>query len=180
MLFLFAQDPAAAEVGKLLAGVEALLADPVKNADELDRRFVAVSKVLEANPEVRSRDAALGWLQRLARKTGRPAEALSISKERLKSKTLDPRNLEGAYYQAVYSAALALKPDEVISLVRTLAQEVPRAHLASLREDVERDARNLGRPGPSVTTPAYDGSKAFSWGAETKDKIVILYFTASW
>src|SRR5262245_56487620 len=122
---LFVQDPAAAEVNKLLAGLENLFLDAVKHSDELDRRYVALAKVLEANREGKWRDAALSWMPKLARKTGRPAEALAAAQELLKSPGLDPGRVEGAYLDAIYSAALALKPDEIVSLVGALAKDRP-------------------------------------------------------
>lgn len=179
-ILLLVQDPAGAEITRLLAGLETLLADAIKNADELDRRCVALTKLVEANPEARWRGAAMSWLPRLARKTGRAAQALAVVKEQLKSPPPDPRHVEGLYQEAIYTAALALKPDDVISLVRALAKERPDSSLGSMRESVEREARTLGRSAATVAAPLHDGSKPFSWSTETKDKLVVLYFTASW
>jgi len=178
-LLLLAQEPDAKEIGKLLSGLEPLFADSIKNADELDRRYVGLKKALETNLDAKARDAVLSWMARLARKTGRPAEGIVFTKERLKSGLLDARHVEGAYQDAIYNAALALKTDELVALIRALAKERPDSPLGAMREDVELDAKSLGRSSP-VTAPVYDGSKSFSWSTDTKDKLVFLYFTATW
>jgi hypothetical protein len=176
---LLTQDPAA-EINRLVSGLEALYADSIRNADELDRRYVALSKVLEAKLEDKTRAALLSWMPRLALKTGRPSDGLSLAKLRIKSGGLEPRHLEGAYRDAIYCAALSLKPDEVVTLIRTLAKDYPGSQLGGMREAVEQEVKSLGRPAPSISSPVWDTSKPFPWNAETKDKLVILYFTASW
>ncbi len=176
-LLLLVQDPDA-EASKLVAPVSGLLSDPMKNAEELDRRFEALRKLLEGNPEFKSREAVLSWMPRLARKTGRAAEALPFVKERLKLK-IDPRHLDGIYGDALYTAALALKPDLLVSLARELAKLSPTSALGRMTDALEKDAAALGRPGPAVTAPPYDGAK-FTWAGATRDRIVLLYFCASW
>ena len=179
LLLLHPQDAAAdAEAYKLLAGISGLLADPIKNADELDGRFEKLKKILEGAPEFKSREAVLSWMPRLGRKTGRAAEALPFARERLRGK-IDPRQLDGTYADALYTAALALKPEEAVSIARELAKAAPGSVLAQSIPALEKDAAALGRAGASVSALPYDGSK-FSWAGATRDKIVLLYFCASW
>lgn len=177
LALLLVQD-ADTEAAKLLAPVQGLMGDPLKNAEELDRRFEALRKLLEGTPAFKSREAVLSWMPRLGRKAGRAAEALPFAKERLKLK-IEPRHLEGIYGDAIYTAALALKTDEMISLGREIAKLAPDSALGGLIGQLEKDAAALGRPRPAVTAPPYDGSK-FAWGGATKDRIVLLYFCASW
>ncbi len=177
LLLLLAQsrDPEV-QISKTLSGIQGLLQDPIKNADELDRRFAAIGKWLAVNPESKSREAAVFFLGQTAWKTGRIAEAFSASKERLKAKA---QPLEGEYQQAMYLAALAVKPNEVLSILDAMAKDYPKSGWAASREALAQELPRLGRPASSVSIPSLDGSP-FSWSAATKDKIVYLYFTASW
>ena len=164
------------QIAKTLSGLQALLLDPIKNADELDRRYAAIGKWLAVNPESKSREAATFYLGQTAWKTGRISEALASSKERLKSKA---KPLEGEYQQAMYLAALAIKPDEVLSILDPMGKDYPKSGWVASREALSQELPRLGRAASSVSIPSHDGSP-FSWSSATKDKIVYLYFTASW
>jgi len=162
------------QISKTLSGIQGLLQDPLKNADELDRRYAAIGKWAAENPESKSREAAVFFLGQTAWKTGRIAEALSASKERLRSKAS-----EGEYQQAIYLAALSMKPDEVLSILQAMAKDFPKSGWVAGREELAKEVRRLGRPASSISIPPFVDSK-FSWSSATKDKIVYLYFTASW
>lgn len=164
------------QIAKTLSGIQGLLQDPIRNAEELDRRFAAISKWLAVNPESKSREAAVFFLGQTAWKTGRIPEAFSSSKERLKAKA---KPLEGEFQQALYLAALAIKPDEALSILDAMAKDYPKSAWVAGREALAQELPRFGRPATSVSIPAHDGSP-FSWSSATKDKIVYLYFTASW
>lgn len=179
-LLLLQGSPADGEAAKLLSGVQSLLSDPVKNAEELDRRYLALKKLLDDNPDMKSREAVLSWMPRLARKTGRAAEALAAGQEVLKAtKPDDPRKLEGWYWDAFYSAVLAQNAEAARALLKSAASSLPNSGFAKSKDALEADLKILGKSAPSISTPPADGSK-FSWSAATKGKIVLVYLTASW
>ena len=163
-----------ADADKLLVGIHGLMNDPFKNAEEIDRRLTAAKKLVDENAEFKRRDMLSAWVVQMGRKTGRSAEVLGIAKERLKSKSTP---IGGLYYEALQTAVLAMKSEEVVALLRGWAKEEPS--FLQNRERMEKDAARLGRAAPSVSTTPVEGTK-FSWSSGTRDKIVVLYFTASW
>ena len=180
LLLVLLQDPSVStQANKLVSGLRSLQADPIKNADELDRRFLALKKILDAHPEFKSRHAALGWMSDLALKTGRPKDALAVTREILESPSLSPQEVRRWAVRALYVAFLTAKPGEVSSLVRAVAKKYPDSILAKRQDDYVKAAKILGRRGATVSLPTLDGRR-FSWRSRTKDKIVLLYFCASW
>lgn len=168
-----------AEADTLVRGIQNLLSDPFKNADEIDRRLTAAKKLLDENPDFKRRDMLSAWAVQMAWKCGRSAELLGVAKDRTKSKGSDPRSTGALYYEALHTAILAMKSEEVIAILRAWAKEEPNATFLHQREKMEKDAAMLGRSAPTVSGTAAEGTK-FSWSSGTRDKLVILYFTASW
>src|SRR6185436_14800377 len=82
------------------------------------------------------------------------------------------------YFDALHAAVLAMKSDEIISILRAWAKEEPQAAFLHNREQMEKEAGMLGRSAPAVSAAPAENTK-FSWSSGTRDKIVILYFTAS-
>ena len=181
LLFLVLSQAAGpdADADKLMAGLPGLMNDPVKNAEEIDRRFTAARKLYDENPAFNRREQLANCIVRMGPKCGRPAESLGAAKDRLKSKPADARTLSGMYFEALHAATLAMKPEEVVAILRAWAKDDPQAAFLHNRERMETEASQLGRSAPSVSASPIEGSK-FSWSSGTRDKIVILYFTASW
>ena len=180
---LLALQPTDAELvaatSKQLSGLNGFLADPFKNADELDKRYVALKTILDGNPEFQGRDSILTWMPNLAIKTGRPSEALDAVKAVLQSKALTPQQREGWYSSALRYSFLSMRRNEVLSMFKKMVEEYPAGSLSKSKESVEKSAKLLGKRGATVSLPSIDG-KRFSWRSKTKDKVVILYFCASW
>jgi len=168
-----------AEADKLLAGIQTLMNDPIRNAEEIDRRFTAAKKLIDENPTFNRRDMIASWVVQMGWKCGRAADVLGLAKDRIKSKGADPRPLSSLYYEALRTAVLAMKSEEVVAILRAWAKEEPQSQFLQNREKMEKDAALLGRSAPSVSAAPVEGTK-FSWSSGTREKIVILYFTASW
>jgi hypothetical protein len=100
-----------------------------------------------------------------------------VAKDRLKSKPSDGRP-SMLYFDALHTAVLAMKSEEIFSILRAWAKEEPQAAFLHNREQMEREASMLGRSAPAVSAAPAEGTK-FSWSTGTRDKVVILYFTAS-
>lgn len=174
LLVLLAQSAAPdADADKLMAGLPGLMGDPIKNAEEIDRRFTAAKKLYDENPSFNRREYLANWIVRMGPKCARPAESLGAAKDRLKTKAASL-----AYFEALHAAVLAMKSEEIVSILRAWAKEEPQAAFLHNREQMEKEAATLGRSAPAVSAAPAEGTK-FSWSSGTRDKIVILYFTAS-
>src|SRR6185503_3653834 len=168
-----------AEADKLLVGIHGLMNDPFKNADEIDRRLTATKKLYDENPDFKRRDMISAWIVQMGWKTGRSAEVLSVAKDRVKSRGSDPRPVSSMYLEALRTAVLAMKSEETVAILKAWAKEEPQSDFLKNRDRLEKDAAMIGRSAPSVSAAPVEGTK-FSWSSGTRDKIVILYFTASW
>src|SRR6185503_15282838 len=167
-----------AEADKLMSGLPGLMGDPYKNAEEIDRRFTAAKKLYDENPSFGRREFLANWIVRMGPKCARPSESLGAAKDRLKSKPSDGRVPSMMYFDALHAAVLAMKSDEIVSILRAWAKEEPQAAFLHNREQMEKEASLLGRSAPAVSAAPEEGTK-FTWSSGTRDKIVILFFTAS-
>jgi peroxiredoxin len=178
LLLLAAQSPADTDADKLLAGIPSLMGDPYKNAEEIDRRFTAAKKLYDENPSSSKREALANWIVRMGPKCARTAESLPVAKDRLKTKPAEARALPLMYFEALHAAVLAMKSEEVLSILKAWAKEEPQAAFLHNREQMEKEAAMLGRSAPAISAPPVEGTK-FSWSSGTREKIVILYFAGS-
>jgi len=167
-----------ADADKLMAGLPGLIGDPLKNAEELDRRFTAAKKLYDENPSFSRRENLANWIVRMGPKCARPAESLGAAKDRLKTKPSDGKVPSLLYFDALHAAVLAMKSEEIVSILRAWAKEEPQAAFLHHREQMEKEAAMLGRSAPAVSATPAEGTK-FSWSSGTRDKTVILYFTAA-
>lgn len=179
LLLMIQQSDAYVQASKHNAHINKGLVDPFKNAEDLDRRYLALKAILDSNPKFKHREVVLGWQARLAVKTGRPAEALETVNNLIASSGKSTKGLESWYAFALRCAFLSMNRNQVMTLLKIISRDYPRSSLARNRPRAEKAARFLGKRGATVSLPTIDG-KRFSWRNETKGKVVVLYFTASW
>jgi hypothetical protein len=159
-----------------LRGLEELLRDPMKNTEELQRRFLTLGKTLKDRAEFPERRTLLGWYARVGRNTGNYEESFKSFQE-LARTGKDEKEKDPMYLELLYSALISGEREAFERVCEEVRREVPGGTTIQWVPVMKAGISPSVGSAPTIKARTVAGED-FQWD-RSQGKLLFLCFAAS-